>query len=102
MAQANTEKEVREQRLKANAVKKQQLSDLKKILNMPGGEGIRYMRRLLSECYMFKSTFTGNSQGSLNEGKRVVGLWVVEDITQTKAYEELSQILINREAMNNG
>lgn len=98
MAQANDKKTIEEQRLRSDALAKQENADLKAILELPGGEGIRFLRRVLTNCYMFSSTFTGNSATFRNEGKRAVALELIEMITQADALDELSTILINREA----
>lgn len=58
------------------------LSDLKKVLAMP--EGRRLLWRLLSEAGVFRTTFTGNSQTFLNEGRRQIGLLILSEIMQAK------------------
>lgn len=42
-------------------------------------EGRRFIKRLLSECSVYQSTFTGDALSSAHrEGKRSVGLWALE------------------------
>ncbi len=42
-------------------------------------EGRRFLKRLLAECNVYQSTFTGDALSSAHrEGKRSVGLWALE------------------------
>lgn len=42
--------------------------------------GRRFLWRTLSECHVFKTSFTGNSQTFFNEGERNVGLRLLNRI----------------------
>jgi hypothetical protein len=45
-------------------------------------EGRRFIKHLLAECHVYQSTFTGDALTSAHrEGKRTVGLWVLEQFT---------------------
>lgn len=42
-------------------------------------EGRRLLRRLMSECGVYQTSFTGEALSAAHkEGKRVIGLWVLE------------------------
>lgn len=56
--------------------KRKALADL---LATPAGR--EWAWDLLSDCYIFHTTFTGNAQGYFNEGKRNVGLQFLAEIT---------------------
>lgn len=51
---------------------------LRAILSTLGGRS--FLWRLLAECGVYKSSFTGNSTTFFNEGKRNIGLWLLEEI----------------------
>jgi len=51
--------------------------DFQAIATLP--EGRRLLRRLMAECGVFQTSFTGEGLTAAHkEGKRVVGLWVLE------------------------
>lgn len=54
--------------------------DLQAILDKPGGR--KFMWRLLQECGVYRTSFTGNSATFYNEGKRAVGLFVLNEIME--------------------
>lgn len=56
----------------------QYLEDLKKILDTK--EGIRFFRKFLADGYIFRTTFTGNSQTFFLEGQRNLALKYFNDI----------------------
>lgn len=56
------------------------LSDVREILALPSGR--RLFWKYLTECGIFKSSFTGNNTTFFNEGKREVGLRLLNDMTE--------------------
>lgn len=75
-----------EQQIKIqNKLDKQELqqlkSDIKETFDKPAG--IRVLNRLMSICQIYNDTFTGNSRTFFLEGKRSVGLEVLEMIMET-------------------
>ena len=58
-----------------------QLDDMRGV--MSSLEGRRFMWRWLSECGVFKSSFTGNSQTFFLEGQRNIGLMMLTDINES-------------------
>jgi len=51
--------------------------DFQAIATLP--EGRRLLRRLMGECGVFQTSFTGEGLTAAHkEGKRVIGLWVLE------------------------
>ena len=65
----------REQLRKIQAASEAQ--DFQAIANLP--EGRRLLRRLMSECGVYQTSFTGEALSAAHkEGKRVIGLWVLE------------------------
>ncbi len=59
--------------------------DIKELLKLPAGR--RFLLRILESCYMFKTTFTGNSTTYLNEGMRNVGLKIQDEISEVDPME---------------
>lgn len=58
-----------------------ELGDVRRILSVP--EGRRLFWRLLSGAGVFRASFTLNSvQTAYNEGRRDIGLWMLEEINQ--------------------
>ena len=70
--------EVKKRKTKAQLSKEQETEEFKEILSTYGGRA--YIWRLLEMCGVYKTSFTGNSTTFLNEGKRQIGLRVIEDI----------------------
>jgi len=65
----------REQLRKIQAAAEAQ--DFQAIAILP--EGRRLLRRLMSECGVYQTSFTGEALSAAHkEGKRVIGLWVLE------------------------
>lgn len=53
-------------------------NDLRWVLNSKPGR--RFMWRLLEECGVYKTSFTGNSATFFNEGMRNIGLKLINEI----------------------
>jgi hypothetical protein len=58
----------------------QELDDIKLLLKQP--EGIRFFKRLLERCHVFRTSFTGNSFTFFNEGERNIGLFLMNEINE--------------------
>jgi len=71
---AADEREVEERRQKEKLESDQAQADLEEIMSTTAGR--RFMRRLIGQCGLYRSSFTGNSTTFFNEGARNVGLWV--------------------------
>ena len=66
--------------LKRQVDEQQAEQDFVALANTP--EGRRFVKRLLAECSVYQSTFTGDALSSAHrEGKRAVGLWALEQFT---------------------
>ena len=69
------------QQEKLDDKEQQQLNnDIKKVFDTP--EGRRVLHKILSICELYSDCFTGNAQTYYLEGKRVVGLEVLEMIME--------------------
>lgn len=75
------ERQEQERREKEKLERKQQLNDIRRIIQTP--EGMRFFRRLLESGKMFTSSFTGNSTTYLNEGRRSIALEFWADIVES-------------------
>ena len=69
----------------------QYIADLKEILSKPSG--IRFFKRFFEDGYIFRTTFTGNSQSYFLEGARNYALKYFNDIT-IAAPEYLPELII--------
>lgn len=70
----------------------QELEDLRAILAMPKGEGIRFFRRMMALGGIFRTTFTGDSQSFFLEGRRVFATTYLKDALEA-APELLARLL---------
>ena len=65
------------------------LTDFRKVLSTP--EGLRVLWYVLSQGFIFRSCFTGNASTYFNEGKRDLGLRILElvDEADGSAFEAM-------------
>lgn len=78
---AADEQQVKKAGRKENLKRKQELEDMKALLDTPLGR--RVVWRYLSICGVYQSSFTGNSTTFFNEGRREVGLRLMADIMES-------------------
>jgi len=74
--------------------RRQELEDIKKILQRP--EGKRFFRRIFEIGHMFQTTYTGNSQGMFLEGHRNFALTLFHDIVEA-APERVQELIVKPE-----
>lgn len=88
---AADETQVKEAAAKEKRGRERDLEDLRFLLSTI--QGRRFVWRQLSECGVFKSSFTGNSTTFFNEGRRDVGLKLMADVMESKpeAYLQMAQ-----------
>jgi hypothetical protein len=70
--------------------KDREIDDLQKVLKLP--EGRRFCYKVLSECGVFKSSFSLNSmQTSFQEGRRDIGIMLLKllDEAEPQAYSQM-------------
>lgn len=72
--------QVKEAAQKVKYGREQELNDVRSILATR--EGLRFMWRYLTECGIFKTSFTGNSHTFFMEGRRDVGLRLLADVNE--------------------
>ena len=56
------------------------LAKVRDVAETPSGKSLIW--EVLSMCGLYQSTFTGNSQGAFLEGKRAVGLEILELLSE--------------------
>lgn len=54
------------------------VEDLEAVLGTAPGR--RFVYRVLAECGVYRSSFSGNSGSFFQEGKRAVGLWLIAEL----------------------
>lgn len=55
----------------------QDMKDLQALLKTEHGQ--RFLWRVIEQCKLFHSSFTGNSATFFNEGMRSIGLWLMDE-----------------------
>ncbi len=75
----------------------EKMRDVREVLSKPSGR--RLFWGYLSECGIFKSSFTGNNTTFFNEGKREIGLQLLNDLTE--AVPEAFLLMQREEAERN-
>lgn len=78
---AADESQVKGAESKRKRVREQELEDTKWILSTR--QGRRFFWKLLTQCHVFETSFTGNSQTFFNEGERNVGLKLISDLNES-------------------
>lgn len=83
---AGEETEVKERKTKAQLKREQEIEDMKQLLNTRFGRHVLW--RILSQCGVYKLSFTGNSTTFFNEGHRDIGNYIINEISEAdkKAY----------------
>ena len=99
---AGDEGQVKKKKTKAQIRREQDKEDLKEILLSPGGR--RFLWKILSECRIYDISFTGDVWTAFNEGKRQIGLRLIEDIfdASPNAYTEMRLEATQRKEARNG
>ena len=72
--------QVNERRDKIRRQDRQIAEDFKTLMELPSFRA--FIWRLLGEAQVFQPIMTGNSYTFLNEGKRQIGLWALEQINR--------------------
>lgn len=84
-------KEVKKKKTKAELRRLREQTWLKAILSNEGGRD--FIWRLLSECGIYHTSFTGDNETFFNEGKRQIGLWALNEVFEAdkKAYAVMQE-----------
>lgn len=72
--------QVGERREKLRRQSRQEAEDFKALMQQPAFRA--FIWRLLGEAQVFQPIMTGNSYTFMNEGKRQIGLWALEQINR--------------------
>ena len=86
------EKKNKESRLEYKRRRDREIDDLREVLKRPSGR--RFAYKVLSECGVFKASFSQNSLTiAFNEGKRDIGLALLADLNEAEpmAYTQMLQ-----------
>lgn len=62
--------------------REREMGDLRSVLNT--AEGRRVLWRILSQAQVFTASYTGDQDTFFNEGKRNIGIWMLEELMQAK------------------
>jgi hypothetical protein len=68
---------------KSDRRRERELNDIRKVLS--SSEGRRFCWRVLSESGLYKTSFTGNSQTFFLEGRRSLGLFLLNELMSANA-----------------
>ena len=77
--------------------RQQELADIKDLIARP--EGMRFFRRLMEAGYIFRTTFTGNSQSYFLEGHRNLVLRIFSDIVEA-APGKIADLMVREETVD--
>lgn len=93
---AGEETQVKQKKTKAQLNRERELEALRNILSTYDGRA--FLWRLLEECGIYTSSFTGNSTTFFNEGKRHVGLWTLNEIMDVNpnSYQQMRVEAVER------
>lgn len=95
---ASDESQIKDAEDKVKYNRKQELDDLRHILSLP--EGKRFiLRYLFGVCGVMKPVYTGNSETYFLDGKRAVGLTLIEEIKEASPESFIEMISKNMEAI---
>lgn len=72
------EEVVKVKRTTSKSKRDKELDDLRQILSTYAGRA--FIWRMLAQCGVYKTSFTGNSTTFFNEGKRHIGLWLLDEV----------------------
>lgn len=73
---------------------KQRISDLKEIVEMRGGAGIRYLRHIMSIAGIYRSAYEGNAKTNFVLGKQALALQILEDLQHAATKQQKAEILL--------
>lgn len=77
---AGDSRQVKDGKIKEEIRRDDELNDLRSILS--NKEGRRFVWGLLTQCGVFKVSYVGNANDTIfNEGKRNIGLKLLQDVT---------------------
>ncbi len=99
MADGTTVEGVKEQETEVERERTQELNDLRTVVMSPAGR--RYIKKMLGDCYMYRTTYDkSNSKFAQNEGMRIQGLKIFEDLAslvdrRMMSVEELVPFVLN-------
>lgn len=96
---AASPEDIEEKKLKDKIEKTNRLETWARVLGTK--DGMIIIREILTGCYMYTSSFTGNSETFKNEGMRLVGLQIMETLTDVfqaggMTKEQLTAFLITQ------
>lgn len=92
------ESQIKDAEEKFKYSRKQELDDLRHIVSLP--EGKRFiLRYLFGVCGVLKPVYTGNSETYFLDGKRAVGLILIEEIKEAEPRSFIEMISKNMEAI---
>lgn len=77
---SSSPKKVQSTKLKAKDTRKQELADIRSILDTK--QGRRFIWKYLGECGVFRSSFSEDNRIYFNEGKRHIGLMLLAEIME--------------------
>lgn len=83
-----------EEDTKPEDIQKQRINDLKDIVEMRGGAGIRVLRRIMADAGIFRSAYRGNAETNYILGRQSMGTQLIIDLENAVTKKQLSEILL--------
>ncbi len=97
---AASEKQVKNAERKVRSIEVKASDDLRAVLSSPNGR--RFIWRLLKDCKIYEESFTGNSTTFYNEGRRSVGLKILDSVMKADVDMYLKMQLEHKGEVENG
>lgn len=72
----------------------QRLNDLKEVLEMRGGAGIRFLRRIMEEAGIYRNAYRGNAETNFILGKQAMAQQIIEDLQFAATTKQKAEILL--------
>jgi hypothetical protein len=99
---AGNEADVKKRKTKAQLKREREIEEVKQVLSTVSGRATIW--RILDWCGVYRTSFTGNSETFFNEGKRNIGLKLIEEIfaSDKNAFYLMSREATDKQEDNNG
>ncbi len=72
----------------------QRINDLKEVVGMHGGAGIRFLRRIMNDARIYQSAYKGNVQTTYILGKHDLANAIIVDLEFAATRDQMADILL--------
>lgn len=72
----------------------QRINDLKEVVDMRGGAGIRFLRRLMEDAGIYRTAYRGNAETNYVLGRQSLAIQIVADLEHAATRKQRADILL--------